>query len=203
MTDRVFAERTLKAEDGKQWYTFTAKLYHTGGNRDARLSITGETGNIVALSNGRTVKAKPHIFGCLHDDFARLFPDYANAIPFHLAGPRTGPMHYVPNGLYWLGLTENEDARSWDNFAKHIAADVTGWSGQAVMDDVTHILTMCFINRSIDKEQAFEMATDLLNAHLPYYLEAMHYQLDNLFPDHPLFGTDWDVVPAPAKENES
>lgn len=41
--------------------------------------------------------------GCLHDDIARVFPELAHLIKWHLSST-DGPMHYVANTLYWLGF---------------------------------------------------------------------------------------------------
>jgi hypothetical protein len=40
--------------------------------------------------------------GCLHEDIARVFPELAHLIKWHLCST-DGPMHYVANTLYWLG----------------------------------------------------------------------------------------------------
>jgi hypothetical protein len=42
--------------------------------------------------------------GCLHEDIARLFPELAPYIKWHLTSS-DGPMHYVANTLYWLGYS--------------------------------------------------------------------------------------------------
>lgn len=199
MTTQVFAKHKWDAEDGKHWHTFTAKLYHIEGNSDAHLSITGEMGEIGTF-NGKPYRKSTHSFGCLHDEFARIYPEYKRALPFHLAGPRTGPMHYIANGLYHLGLSRGfPEARNLETFARHVALDVVPvLEGKGLMQDIRHILTM-YDQGKLDHNKAVEMATKAMNAYLPTYLGTMHYQLDNLFPDSELFGTDWNVVPA--KEN--
>ena len=40
--------------------------------------------------------------GCLHDDIALLFPEFAPVIPFHLCSS-DGPMHYIANTLHFAG----------------------------------------------------------------------------------------------------
>lgn len=199
----VFAKRTFHHEDEDQWYKFTAELTHLKGNSDAYLSITGEAGGIHTWPSGKRSEKAAHSFGCLHDDFARIFPGYARALHFHLAGPRTGPMHYIANGLYHLGLSRAfPDARNLEAFARHAAIGSTATlEGEGVMQDMRHTLTM-YDQGKLDHDKAVEMATKVLNAYLPTYLEFMHCQLDNLFPDSELFGTDWNVVPQKEIDNE-
>ena len=49
--------------------------------------------------------------GCLHEDIARLFPELAPYIKWHLTSA-DGPMHYVANTLYWLGYSGYCDGKS-------------------------------------------------------------------------------------------
>ena len=45
--------------------------------------------------------------GCLHEDVARIFPELAPLIKWHLCSS-DGPMHYEANSLYWAGQTKWE-----------------------------------------------------------------------------------------------
>jgi hypothetical protein len=40
--------------------------------------------------------------GCLHDDIAKRFPEWAHLIPWHLTST-DGPMHYIANTVYQAG----------------------------------------------------------------------------------------------------
>lgn len=40
--------------------------------------------------------------GCIHDEIEAHFPEYRHLIKWHLTSS-DGPMHYIPNVLYWLG----------------------------------------------------------------------------------------------------
>lgn len=57
-------------------------------DQDPYFSITGQT---------------RHSCGCLHEEIAKYFPEYASLIKWHLFSPVTGPMHYKANALYLLG----------------------------------------------------------------------------------------------------
>lgn len=48
--------------------------------------------------------------GCLHDDIARVFPELAKLIPWHLCDTR-GPMHYPANALYFAGDRDHNGKR--------------------------------------------------------------------------------------------
>jgi hypothetical protein len=44
-----------------------------------------------------------HSGGCCHDEVREAFPELANLLRWHLCDTE-GPMHYVPNALYWAGF---------------------------------------------------------------------------------------------------
>lgn len=58
--------------------------------------------------------------GCLHEDIARVFPELAHMVKWHLFDS-TGPMHYVANTLYHAGNRDHwgkvaGEARDWETF---------------------------------------------------------------------------------------
>lgn len=57
--------------------------------------------------------------GCLHDDIARIFPELAPLIKWHLVST-DGPMHYVANALYHAGDRDHSgkrkgEPRAWES----------------------------------------------------------------------------------------
>lgn len=64
------------------------------GNGHNTFSITGEI-----WDKGRKTSSEPDSFGCCHDDIARVFPEYAYLIKWHLTST-DGPMHFVANTIY-------------------------------------------------------------------------------------------------------
>lgn len=77
----------------------TAKVRHDGqcGNGHNTFSITAE---IVTPASRRRNDIEAG--GCLHDEVARIFPELAPFIKWHLTGT-DAPMHYVANTLYHAG----------------------------------------------------------------------------------------------------
>ena len=60
--------------------------------------------------------------GCLHDDIAKVFPELASLIPWHLTSARE-PMHYIANAVYFAGDRDHHGKRAgepwaWDDAVK-------------------------------------------------------------------------------------
>lgn len=72
------------------------------GNGHNSFAITGE----VRVGRRQTIVA----VGCLHEDIARLFPDLAPVIKYHLMNSDE-PMYYVANTMYWLGYSGFTDGK--------------------------------------------------------------------------------------------
>lgn len=70
-----------ECNNGHETFAITADLYDSRQKRDR---------GIVAC-------------GCLHDDIAKHFPEFARLIPWHLTST-DGPIHYLENTMYWLGF---------------------------------------------------------------------------------------------------
>jgi hypothetical protein len=64
------------------------------GNGHNSFSITGE----IYIPSRRDCEA----CGCLHEEIARVFPELAPFIKWHLTSS-DAPMYYIENTLYWLG----------------------------------------------------------------------------------------------------
>lgn len=52
----------------------------------------------------------------------KAFPEYAHMLKWHLMST-DGPMHYIPNALYWSGFTKWTEA-NWDYFTSTIVNGV-------------------------------------------------------------------------------
>lgn len=73
------------------------------GNGHNTFAITAE----VRVPRRRDIEAG----GCLHDDIARVFPELASLIKWHLVST-DGPMHYVANTVYHASDRDFDAARS-------------------------------------------------------------------------------------------
>lgn len=72
------------------------------GNGHNTFSITAE----VVTPEGRKQTG-----GCLHEEIARVFPELAPFIKWHLVSS-DGPMHYIANSTYWAKEGNLDFARS-------------------------------------------------------------------------------------------
>lgn len=86
--------------EGNQQYHIRAELRYDDSCKNGHntFAITGEIERWQADS-GRWADDSG---GCIHDDIAKHFPEYAHLIKWHLTSS-DGPTHYVENTLYWLG----------------------------------------------------------------------------------------------------
>lgn len=81
------------------------------GNGHNTFSITGEIQEKLKNNHWRE-----YSFGCLHDEIAEHFPEYAHLIQWHLTST-DGPMHYIANVLHFAsdrdcwGLKRGEPSR--------------------------------------------------------------------------------------------
>jgi hypothetical protein len=75
-----------QSERYREEYMATAKL-HAFGNQAPYFSMT---------------VSSPHSGGCQHELLARLWPEWAKYIKWHLTST-AGPMHYIANTLYHAG----------------------------------------------------------------------------------------------------
>ena len=97
MMEKVhYQQRFLVKVDGYQRsHSFTVKIHDMGSG--PYFSVTGEYG----ATDGEEYGQLQHH---LNEDNA---PDVLlKALRWHLFDVRSGPMHYVPNTMYWAGMTE-------------------------------------------------------------------------------------------------
>ncbi len=82
-------------------YKITAEVRYDDqcGNGHNSFSITAEI-----YCRGALGSWQEGSFGCCHDEVAKHFPELVPFIKWHLTSS-DGPMHYVENTLYWLGLS--------------------------------------------------------------------------------------------------
>jgi hypothetical protein len=72
-----------------------AGLSYYASNADTTVSVTVDILN----HNGTDIGG-----GADHETAVLVWPEIAPVVAFHLWGPRTGPMHYVANAVYWWEL---------------------------------------------------------------------------------------------------
>lgn len=100
----VTERREYKEGARTRWMQCELRFDDECGNGFNSFAITGESGYCDAALKARGVgyRLQADSFGCLHEDAARVFPELAHLIPFHLFDSR-GPMHYAANAVYLAG----------------------------------------------------------------------------------------------------
>src|SRR4030042_4725393 len=96
-------------------FKFRSKYKVNFLNENPSFGITGEGMPI----NGN-LNSPGSFCGCCHEMIEKFNPEIAPLIKWHLCFMVEGPMHYVDNALYFLGLCEYKDAYNLDVFKKHI-----------------------------------------------------------------------------------
>lgn len=115
MTEEVvYAEREFVRQSEGERIKATAKFYLLGNNPEPHFCVTA------VYWEGPPYRESNASWGCLDEEIARLVPELAPAIKWHLAGP-SGPMYYFENGLYLFGFG-NQYGRPvlWESFAKTV-----------------------------------------------------------------------------------
>lgn len=95
----------------QRWASYPRPV--TGYGKDARITAEirfddackngHQSFSITAyIKNPRTRAGDYEACGCLHDEIARVFPELAPLIKWHLMDT-TGPLHYIANTLYHAG----------------------------------------------------------------------------------------------------
>lgn len=106
-------------------------------NGRASFAITGD----ISIPGKRDCEA----CGCLHEDIAKVFPELAHLIKWHLCAT-DGPMHYVANTVYLAGDRDHNGLRKGE--ARQIVNGRTGkpcWVLQeAASGEPVHALTKYF-----------------------------------------------------------
>lgn len=96
------------------------------GNGHNSFAITAE----VRRPGGRDIEAG----GCMHDEIAKVFPELAHLIKWHLVDT-TGPMHYISNTTYHAGDRDHWGLRKGEKRqVKNGKTGVPCWELVAVVD---------------------------------------------------------------------
>lgn len=108
LPDSVLCHRPQRKEfrhsepDGR-WFLFT--INYGDPCKNGRNSFT-IVGGEYECKGGRCLSC-----GCLHEDFARIFPELEHLLKWHLVSSH-GPMHYLENSMYHAEQGNIEHARS-------------------------------------------------------------------------------------------
>lgn len=104
--NQVFQTQRREWKEGTRTRWTRAKLRFDDqcGNGHNSFAVTGESGYVdeARKARGMGYVLQADSFGCLHDDIARVFPELAHLIPFHLFDT-AGPMHYPANPIFLAG----------------------------------------------------------------------------------------------------
>jgi hypothetical protein len=124
------------------------------------------TGDIVTAASKR--RRDIEAGGQLHDDIARLFPELAPTLPFHLTSS-DGPMHYEANTLYWLGWS------GWTNGKSGSPPNLEHARSTAVWPD----MPASFV-RGADSSVTKETVQHALRERLPATMTAFRSMVESL-----------------------
>jgi hypothetical protein len=92
------------------------------GNGHSTFAVTGDV---------RGPRNQDIAGGCLHDDIARVFPELAHLIKWHLTST-DGPMHYIANTLYHAGDRDHNRLRKGESRQTHTNKGAPMWTLVAV-----------------------------------------------------------------------
>jgi hypothetical protein len=91
--------------------------YGPGASMRAELRFDDNCGNghntFAITGDIRGKRGEEIAGGCLHDDIAQVFPEFAHLVAWHLCST-DGPMHYVANSLYLAGDADYNGRRKGD-----------------------------------------------------------------------------------------
>lgn len=96
--------------------------YPAGSTIKAGVSFDDECGNghnsfaITATVTNPRRRNDHEACGCLHDDVARVFPELAGLIKWHLVATN-GPMHYIANTVYHASDRDHNGKRKGEPYA--------------------------------------------------------------------------------------
>ena len=113
--------------------------------------------------------------GADHELIARLTPDKAKYLKWHLVSADGTPMHYIENALYWAGCRgwcdgQRNSPPHWDNFMSTIV-----WGGAPRDVEEYTMLSAAFEHRD---EAALRR---ILEERLPALQQAFHDAMRDLF----------------------
>jgi len=107
----------------------TYGFHYLRGDGRPYFSITAE----IVDKRGRDIGG-----GCCHEDIARVFPELADLIPWHLSDDDARPMHDVANGQYWLEFHHGISRWKFDEYGQFERQGKTPldvFKGHAVLAD--------------------------------------------------------------------
>lgn len=94
--------------------------------------------------------------GSAHDEVARVFPELAPLIKWHLVGDDGTPMHYVANALYWLEMEFGISKWNNDSGAKPLEAFKRIVCFGALAEDIDESLSVLL--SPLGKDAKFNLA---------------------------------------------
>lgn len=101
-----FGPRTIAGYGRDAWITAYIRFDDRCGNGHNSFTITA---HVVTPASKR--RGDIEAGGCMHEEIARIFPELAPFIKWHLTST-DGPLHYVANTTYWANQGNLEYARS-------------------------------------------------------------------------------------------
>jgi hypothetical protein len=138
------------------------------GNGHNSFAITGE----IYRPGRRDCEA----CGCLHEEIARVFPELAPFIKWHLSDT-DGPMHYIANTLYWLGYD-----RRWSDGKPDSPPNLEHARNTAVWPDMPETLIApdttndgVFANRRNEVQQILEARVEDLRKEFQQAVESFGF----------------------------
>jgi len=107
---RFIASRPIAGYGAGARITVKLRFDDELGNQYNTFSVTGD----VVVPSGRKrdgyYETTTVVCNCLHDDIAKVFPELAHLIPWHLCAS-DGPTHYVANTVYHAGDKDHNGLR--------------------------------------------------------------------------------------------
>jgi len=91
MIRAIFGFHYIPGND-RPYFSITADIAEPAAPHNRRETRVGIEGKEYAITGG----------GCCHDDIVRVFPQYAELIPWHLVSDNAEPLHYLANAKYWI-----------------------------------------------------------------------------------------------------
>lgn len=101
----------------RRWTRVEIRFDDNCGNGFNSFAVTGTGGPCESEKAGKYFRRKSDCGGCMHEEIARVFPELAPLIRYHLYDTR-GPMHYPANPVFLAG---NRDC--WGK----APGEVSGW----------------------------------------------------------------------------
>jgi hypothetical protein len=118
---RVFGPKPIAGYGRDSEITATVRHDDRCDNRHNTFSITAEVVTPASRTR-RDIEAG----GCMHEEIARIFPELAPFIQWHLVST-VGPLHYIENTLYWLGRRGYTNGKPGDPPNLAHARDAACW----------------------------------------------------------------------------